>query len=362
MPTRTHRPKPGAKELLPEPTLPVDADSPWKELIEHFFPEFMEFFHPSAHQDIDWTQPTEFLQQELAQITIDAKKGRRYADKLAKVFQKGGEEIWVLIHIEVQGQKDPEFASRMATYRRRIQERHGRPVASIAILADEDPKFHPTHHEQSLWGCRDLTTFHTVKLLDDKGQIETLLHDPNPFGMAVVAHLRAQSTRRQAGARFRFKRELILLLYERDYERAQIQTLFRALDWLLRLPAPLETRLKEAIEATEEAKRMPYVTSWEEMGFERGKTEGLAAGKAEGLAAGKAEGLAAGKAEGLVQGALLLLRQRLGTVPNELSACIAGLQLTQIERLYAELAQMESVEDLEAWLSAQEDKTLQRKP
>ena len=31
-------------------------DSPWKEALEHFFPDFLAFFFPDAYGDIDWRQ------------------------------------------------------------------------------------------------------------------------------------------------------------------------------------------------------------------------------------------------------------------------------------------------------------------
>jgi len=31
-----------------------EYDSPWKEIIEDYFSEFMSFFFPQAHSDIDW--------------------------------------------------------------------------------------------------------------------------------------------------------------------------------------------------------------------------------------------------------------------------------------------------------------------
>jgi hypothetical protein len=30
-----------------------DYDSPWKEAIHRFFPDFLQFFYPQVHQDID---------------------------------------------------------------------------------------------------------------------------------------------------------------------------------------------------------------------------------------------------------------------------------------------------------------------
>jgi hypothetical protein len=33
-----------------------DYDSPWKETIEHYFEDFILFFFPTAHDQIDWSQ------------------------------------------------------------------------------------------------------------------------------------------------------------------------------------------------------------------------------------------------------------------------------------------------------------------
>ena len=45
-----------------------DYDSPWKELIRLFFPDFLRFFFPKIHADIDWERPYDFLDQELQEI------------------------------------------------------------------------------------------------------------------------------------------------------------------------------------------------------------------------------------------------------------------------------------------------------
>jgi len=33
-----------------------EYDSPWKEAVEHYFPEFMEFYFPEAYTQIDWSK------------------------------------------------------------------------------------------------------------------------------------------------------------------------------------------------------------------------------------------------------------------------------------------------------------------
>ena len=54
----------------------TDYDSPWKEIIESFFPQFLEFFFPNAYAVIDWTGLPEFLDKELQQLEPDAEIGR----------------------------------------------------------------------------------------------------------------------------------------------------------------------------------------------------------------------------------------------------------------------------------------------
>jgi len=90
-----------------------DYDSPWKEVIEYFFQDFLAFFYPSAHAGIDWDKGYEFLDKELEQVVRDGELGRRLVDKLVRVWRLDGEEEFVLIHVEVQGQHDKAFAKRM---------------------------------------------------------------------------------------------------------------------------------------------------------------------------------------------------------------------------------------------------------
>ena len=72
------------------PTPRTDFDSPWKEAIEQYFQDFLAFFFPAMHAGIDWTKGYEFLDKELERVVHDAMLGRRYADKLVKVFLPDG--------------------------------------------------------------------------------------------------------------------------------------------------------------------------------------------------------------------------------------------------------------------------------
>ena len=120
-----------------------DYDGPWKEILEAYFEECMIFFFPDVHAEIDWRKGYEFLDKELQQISREAETGRRIADKLVKVWSNQGEQIWILIHIEVQNQPETGFEQRMYIYNARLQDLFGRPVASFAILSDASSNWRP---------------------------------------------------------------------------------------------------------------------------------------------------------------------------------------------------------------------------
>ena len=70
-------------------------DSPWKDILETYFREFMAFFFPKIEEDLDWGKGYEFLDKEFQSIVKEAEIGRRYLDKLIRVLRKGGSETWL---------------------------------------------------------------------------------------------------------------------------------------------------------------------------------------------------------------------------------------------------------------------------
>ena len=101
----------------------TDHDSPWKIALDGYFKEFLELLFPTIPAEIDWDKGYTSLDKELQQVTADSISGRRYADKLVKVFTRDGDETWVLIHVEVQGEAEDAFDHRMYTYQYRLKDR-----------------------------------------------------------------------------------------------------------------------------------------------------------------------------------------------------------------------------------------------
>src|SRR5690348_14531404 len=94
----------------------ADYDTPWKEILELYFQPFMALCFPLIYQEIDWSKGYEFLDKELKKISRKNELGNQVVDKLIKIFRLSGEEAWVLIHLEVQGQPDQAFMERMYRY------------------------------------------------------------------------------------------------------------------------------------------------------------------------------------------------------------------------------------------------------
>ena len=87
-----------------------DFDGAWKNMLsEARFASFVAFFLPDIYDLIDWSHSVEFLEQELRAITRKSKRGQKSVDRLVKVWLKDGSEKWVLVHVEIQSQEDPDF-------------------------------------------------------------------------------------------------------------------------------------------------------------------------------------------------------------------------------------------------------------
>ena len=114
------------------------SDILWKVVIEEVFDDMLRFIFPYADEVFDMERGFEFLEKELAEMYPEPDKAAdtRFADKLVKVFHRDGEEEWVLMHVEIQGDtsRRREFSERMFRYFYRILDRYRKPVSAIAVF------------------------------------------------------------------------------------------------------------------------------------------------------------------------------------------------------------------------------------
>ena len=306
----------------------ADFDSPWKEILEAYFPQAMQFFFPETAALIDWERPYEFLNKEFQQIAREAEQGKRYADQLVKVWQIGGEELWLLIHVEIQGQKEDNFSQRMFTYNFRIFDRFEKPAISLAILCDSNGEWRPSNYSYTYPQTRLNFEFGTVKLLDYEDRWEELENSNNPFATVVMAHLKTQQTRSSPTERKIWKFRLIRRLYDLGLQEQDIRNLYRFIDWVMILPKPLENQFWEEFKQFEQERTMRYVTTGERIGYERGIQEGELAV------------------------IFKQLKRRVGELSPEVQQRIQSLSVNQLENLAEVLLDFTSMSDLLNWLES----------
>ncbi len=318
-------------------------DTPWKRVIRQYLREAIEFFFPDIAALIDWSVPPIFLDKEFGQIARNAKVGNRYADQLVQLQRTTGTPIVLLLHIEVQGSPERKFPERIFIYALRIFDYFGQPAVSLAILCDGNSKWRPSRYSFDLPRTSLNFEFGTVKLLDYKDQWAELEASTNPFAWVVMAQLKMLETKQDKPSRKIWKMRLVRQLHESGYNRDDVVNLFHFIDWLLRLPKTLEAAFWQELKTYEEERTMPYITSVERIGYDRGLTEGTKTGREEGIEQGERSLL------------LRILTRKFGQLSVPTIDRITLLSTSQLESLGEALLDFQSIEDLTTWLDRPSD-------
>lgn len=315
----------------------ADFDGAWKYALDHYLSACLALFFPWVHAGIDWSQPISDEPTALQQINPEATRGKQHVDKLIQVVRRDGTPALVFVHLEIQAQRDAVFAERMYRYHSRLFDRDGRPVASLAILADDDPAWHPTSFGYELWQCRIGLDFPTVKLLSlDMAALEA---NPNPMATVTLIHRDAQETRGQPDERMRRKLARFRAFFRHGYTGEDMRRLLRILDQILRLNADMQTEVRVRMRQIEQ----------EETNMQTLMSDIEAIAYAEGEVQGRAEGEIHGQRR-------LVLRQltrKLGTLSANLQAEVNALPPPLLIELSEALLDFTTQDELQAWLAAQ---------
>jgi len=324
-------------------------DHPWKTVLERYFQEFLAFCFPTIAHDVDWGRGHEFLDSELRQITRDAAVGPRAVDKLVRLWRADGSEEWVLIHVEVQVAYERNFAERMYVYNNRIYDKYRRHVASLAVLADDVPRWRPTHFGYELWGCTVSLTFPIAKVIDLVEQAET--PSAGVFGLVVIAHVDALRTRGSPEERLHRKSGLARRLYESGLNRSQIVDLLRFIDWVMALSEELEQAFIADVHQLE--KDMRVITGFERILMERGMKEGREKGLQQGIEEGIKKGIEKGIAQGLCDAILETLEIRFSSPTDDRSERIRSIaSIDALRELQRNALTAPDIETFDALLDA----------
>jgi hypothetical protein len=298
----------------------ANYDETWKEAIGDYFDSFLAFFYPEIYQQIDWTKTPISLDKELEQITASADSKTRHADKLFKVWLLDNQEVWILIHVEVQSQYDKEFSQRMFIYNYRSFDLYQKPVISLAILGDGTKSWRPSSYQYGLGSSQLIFNFSIVKLLDY--QWEELEQSNNIFAIVVMAHLKTKATNSNLSAREQWKWNLARLLYERGYNRKEIVDLYKVIDLMMALSENLQLSFEEKLANYQEERKMPLLTNIERRTIEKTTKQTLK------------------------QNIIKLVEVRFGDIPENLIATINQIDKTSfLEQLLISTISISSLEE-----------------
>jgi hypothetical protein len=303
-------------------------DTPWKDILDAYFEEFMAFFFPEVYAQIDWSRGFEFMDGELQQLTKESETTRLHTDKLVKVYWLDGSEQLVFLHVEVQCQKEDVFPDRVFTYFARIRDKFKKKVVSLVVLGDDNKTWKPQSLEEELGGCQLRFNFPTVKLLEYKDRKKELEASTNPFAYVVLSHLAALSTKRNNTNRRKEKFALTKRLYEKGLDRQDIINLYRFADWVMTLPPELEAGFQQDLLDLERGFKVTYISSIERSGIEKGRIQ---------------------ERREMI---LKFLGQKLVGLPASLKERVEALDADQLEDLSDVLMSFNAIDDLTTWLDS----------
>jgi hypothetical protein len=314
----------------------ANYDATWKEAIASYFEEFLAFCFPTIHQGIDWSRGFQILEQQLQEIVGEAYKENIIADKLFQVWLLEGTEIWVLIHIEIQSQRQAEFAKRMFQYNYRAFDRYEKPVLSLALLGDDSATWRPSSYSYGLDVCQMRLDFAIAKILDYEPRWEMLEQSSSPIAIMLMAHLKTQATTSNLDERLQWKWTLARSLFEKGYTRDDVVLLFRIIDKMMALSAELQQGFKQQVAIYQEERKMPFLSTIEEdamaVGIERGMEQGIQ--------------------QSLRDNIKVVLETRFGEVPSEITEALGNISdISVLQPLLVRAVTINSLSDFQELLA-----------
>ncbi len=218
-----------------------------------------------------------------------------------------------MVHVEIQGNYERNFAERMFQYFYRVLDKYGRRIYAIALFTDDSPSFHPDHYHYHFHGTELTYRYNTYKILEQDEQL--LLTSDNPFALVILAGLYVIRGKRAADDRYTFKKRLIELLLRKDWSHENIRNLFIFIDGIIQLTQTETIRLIEEIHPLIEKEEFGMALSLEDTSFAKYY---------------KAEGKAEGRREQQLVVAERMLREGFDEV---LIARITGLDITEVQEM-----------------------------
>lgn len=293
----------------------IGHDQLFKQILQAFFGDFLRLFDPETAAALDLST----ISFRDTEAFTDIPQGeQRLADLVAQIGTVDGLDELILVHVEIQREREAEFSQRMWQYYSLLRQRENLPVIPIALV------FYPGRdgiaqevYEETTLG-RTILTFRYLQIslprleATDYVRAESVLGAGLASAMHVPSGRAAQIALHLAGLR---RVHQARLSSEIDEARAFL------LVNLIATYLPLSEREREELRVQLQQEGDPTMEAteltWADQVYREGREEGHVQGRVQGLEEGRVQGLREAIAR--------LARARFGRVAPELEATIAAM-------------------------------------
>jgi hypothetical protein len=257
-----------------DPSQYIHHDQLFKQLIPTFFAEFLDLFFPEVPPHIDYST-IKLLSEEMFTDLFEGESRR--ADIVIEVKLKGQDTI-IIIHVEPQSYKQPDFNARMYQYFSLLYNKYRKPILPIAVFSYDDIKFEPSKFEIS-FPFFHVLTFNFLKLELRKMNWRHYIDSNNPVAAALISKMGYSEMEK-----VQVKREFLRMLVKMEVNPAKMELINGFFETYLSLNESEEKELMEEIkqlnrDEAEQILKLP--NSWKEKGIKEGIEKGIEKGKLE---------------------------------------------------------------------------------
>jgi predicted transposase/invertase (TIGR01784 family) len=313
-------------------------DRAFKQLLNTFFPDFLELFFPALAAYLDKSS----LVAQDKEIFTDLTKGETHeVDLLFKARVKDSESFF-LVHVESEAQRKSDFPRRMFTYFARLHEKYSLKVYPIVVFSFNEPKvLQPSTYNISFPNLDVLRfRFETVQL--NRLNWKDYANQENPMAAALMAKMKIAPDERWV-----VECKSIELVAKLSLPTAQAKLITGFVDTYIKPTAAEKAKINAEIRKLnpeQQEKVMEIIeTSWSREAREQGILLGIQQGREQGIQQGRHLGMAA-----------LLTRQLtklLGGLDSTIVDRIQQLEEPQLEALGEVMLDFSAIADLQQWLN-----------
>ncbi|CAM4481178.1 Rpn family recombination-promoting nuclease/putative transposase [Paenibacillus macerans] len=268
-----------AQEVREKPFAPdyrkdhIPHDEAFKKLLQTFFAEFIALFFPELDKLLDHRQTRFLMQEQLVDLvgeearTLDLLLETKYITT----------DAFILIHLEPQSYKQPDFHERMFIYFSRLFERHRKEhklIIPIAVFTGDSMHDERNSLSMDIPG-QEILHFQFLKVELQNHHWRKFVDSNNPVAAALLAKM-GYNRGEEREMRLAYLRMILQLRKRLDSARIKLIMSFADL-YFVPDPKQDEAMLYELTNQYPEEREaiMELMPAWMRLGYEKGREEGV---------------------------------------------------------------------------------------